>query len=60
MTTETKTEPDLKEESWDAGDIEAIEGSYEVLTPEDDKRILRKLDMWYVHCRNMISLSMRC
>ncbi|KAJ5973267.1 MFS allantoate transporter [Penicillium waksmanii] len=45
MTKELKVEEKVKVESWYAGDIETVEGSYEALSPEEDKRILRKLDM---------------
>ncbi|KAJ5764585.1 MFS allantoate transporter [Penicillium manginii] len=45
MTKEIKAEEKAKDESWYAGDIETIDGSYEPLSPEEDKRILRKLDM---------------
>jgi hypothetical protein len=46
MTKEIKAEEKVEDESWYAGDIETIDGSYEPLSPEEDKRILRKLDMW--------------
>lgn len=46
MAKELQVEEKVKDESWYAGDIETVEGSYEALSPEEDKRILRKLDMW--------------
>jgi hypothetical protein len=46
MAKELQVEEKVKDESWYAGDIETVEGSYEALSPEEDKRILRKLDLW--------------
>lgn len=46
MTTELKTEEKVKESSWYTGEIEAVDELYGSLSPEEDKRILRKLDMW--------------
>ncbi|CAI7630865.1 unnamed protein product [Penicillium pancosmium] len=45
MAKELQVEEKVKDESWYAGDIETVEGSYDALSPEEDKRILRKLDM---------------
>ena len=48
MSMDVHNEEKLKvEPNCYAGEIEGVDQSYGELTPEEDKRILRKLDMWY-------------